>query len=213
MKNILIFFTLLTLLLSWCSQKAWIHNETIVSDASNTTHSTPDQEKILWGKLTSPIHIPWIYSPITLGEHDLLFSWVFSLQLPQGLENREYVASKTPVSNGYMEYMWFSTNDNAKFFGIHVYNLSWRTYSDKEICHVEYFDWYITKSEKIYTLQWIQIYTYFSTLMVSGPDFDPFKVIDTKFCFVNNDIAYKFSASNFSHEYMDTIINSFTFLE
>lgn len=49
--------------------------------------------------------------------------------------------------------------------------------------------------------------------MVSAPDIKPFKAIDTQFCFVNNEILYTFSASNFTHEYMDNIIDSFTFLD
>lgn len=213
MKYRLFIFTLLPLLLIWCSQKEWIKNETIISDTDTniTNLTTIDQEKNLWGKRTSTIHIPWIYFPIIIWKHEIIFSWFFSLKIPQELENREYVDNQTPVSNGYTEYIWFSNNDTTKSFSIHINNLSWFTYSDKEICSIKYPDWYITKSEKTYTIQWIRIYAYFSTLMVSGPDFDPFKTINTEFCFVNNDRAYSFSVSNFSHEYMDTLINWFTF--
>jgi hypothetical protein len=34
-----------------------------------------------------------------------------------------------------------------------------------------------------------------------------------QFCFVDSGMLYKFSASNYTHEYMEGIINSFKFLD
>lgn len=49
--------------------------------------------------------------------------------------------------------------------------------------------------------------------MSNGLDVEPTEIIDTHFCFVDSGMLYKFSASNYTHKYMDQIINSFTFLD
>ena len=102
-----------------------------------------------------------------------------------------------------------------KNFSIHTRKITWTDsiLSDKELCKVEYYDWFVSKSEKIQDIQGRKIYIYYATLMVSAPDTKPFTVIDTQFCFVDSGMIYNFSTSNYTHEYMSNILHSFTFLD
>lgn len=211
MKYLLLLLSFFIFWLAGCSQKEPPTNESSISDTDTLTSEEIGKKQNLWGDFLSTTQIEWIYFPIFLSNTLLSFSWSFSLKIPQGLKSREYVSNKTPVNDTFVEYLWFANDDNTKSFSIHISKLLSSTYSDKEICNVEYFDWYITKSEKIKIIQNRNIYINYATLMVSAPDIEPFKVLDNQICFVDNDIVYKFSASNFPHTEMDQIINSFTF--
>lgn len=164
-------------------------------------------------ELFSWTYLGWIYTPIFISGNALIVSWIFSITIPKEIVHKVYSSQYTPVNKTYYEWIWFTNKNDNKTFNINIYKLirPETTYSDKDLCKEEYMDITLSNFEKNKKIQWKNIYIYYATLMAAGPDVEPFKIIDTHFCFVDSGMLYKFSASNYTHEYMNKIIDSFTF--
>ena len=210
MKYTIFIFVFVIFFLAGCKQQEQTLH--IYQEEKTSTSPYTEKEQFIESDFYSWTQLWWLYTPIFISWNKLIFSWSFSFSLPKNITTNIYSSQLSPITNLYYERISFLNEEQEKSFTMRVEkNTQSKLYTEKEICSVEYSDWYITKSEKTYTIQWINIYTYYSTLMVSGPDFNPFKVIDTHFCFIYSWFIYNFSASNFPHTEMDQIINSFTF--
>lgn len=207
----------MSIFFTWCNQlinqKQQINTgEQVVSTISIESWQT----QFIKSDLYSWTHMGGIHTPpILISGNIIVVSWGFSISIPKEIVHKEYSSQYTPMNKSYYESVSFNNKDNSKTFSFHIAKLSQSeiTYIDKDLCKVEYFDWYVTKSEKIKNIQGRNIYIYYATIMANGLDVKPTKIIDTQFCFVDNGILYKFYASNYSHIYMNQIIDSFTFID
>ncbi len=212
MKYLLfIFFLGITFFLPWCIQKT---NLDIQKNINTSTRISTETEQFIETDFASWNELWWTYTPLYISWNTFIVSWFFSFSLPKNITKKAYTSYFSPITHTYTDYVWFSNNEQETSFMFYMWLvsdvlLSW----DEQLCSVDYVDGYITKSEKTYTIQWQKIYAYYATLMVHGPDFDPFKVKDTQFCFIYNWFFYRFSASNYTHIEMNQLINSFTFLD
>jgi len=209
MKYFILTIFLLSFWLMWCNQKKIQIQKQITSwYLSSSVEIWTD--KNLWGTIWSWIYLNWLYFPIIITGNTILFSWIYSIKLPKEMEQWEYITQ----INANRESIWFTDGNKNKSFNIKFWKIfeSEKGISDKELCKVEYYDWYLSKSENIRHIQDKTIYIYYATLMVSAPDIKSFKVIDTQFCFIDSGMIYRFSASSYTHNYMNQIIDSFTFL-
>jgi len=210
MKYLIFVSSLIVLLLTWCSQNNIQINKLATSwELYKPILEQTWKDLFLWATLIDWGYFDWIYSFIIISWNLLTYSWIFTINIPEALYTREYIGHNDT------EYIWFKDKNMEKNFSIHTRKITWidSILSDKELCKVEYYDWFLSKSEKIQDIQGRKIYIYYATLMVSTPDTTPFKVIDTQFCFVDSGMIYNFSTSNYTHIYMDSILHSFSFLD
>lgn len=209
----LILCSLAVLLLTGCSQKEAIKEPIITETLSSSVSVQTWLAQFRESEFFSWTYLGWIYTPIFISGDTLIVSWAFSVSIPKEATNKTYSSQYTPVTKSYYERIWFTNKDNTKAFNLHISKLIRpdTTYPDKDLCLVEYYDGFLSKSEEIKTIQDQDIYIYYATLISSWPDVEPQKIIDTQFCFVHSGMLYKFSASNYNHAYMNQIINSFKF--
>lgn len=205
---------ILFVLFSWCSQQS--AQEQQINTGEQLFSSLPIeswQEQFLESELSSWTYLGWIYTPIFISGNILVVSWVFSTDIPKETAYKTYSSQYTPVNKSYYEWVWFTNQNKRKTFTIHISKIirPETTYADKDLCLVEYYDGFVSKSEKTKIIQNQKIYVYYTTLMSSWPDVEPQKIIDTQFCLVRSGMLYTFSASNYTHEYIDHIIDSFKF--
>ena len=215
MKYFTILLTIFsTLFFTWCIQNNKQTEQPIISwELSNSVPTQTWKEQSLWGNFILPIFIDWIYFPIIISWNVFIYSWIFTINMPQEIDAREYMSTNDVLTKTYREWMWFTSNDKKKSFSLNIRKIVWpdTTYSGEDLCKVEYYDWFLSRSEEIKNIQGKIIYIYYADLMVSAPDIKPFKVIDTQFCLINSGMIYEFSASNYTHAYMEDIINSLQF--
>jgi len=213
MKYYMFICGFIILLLTGCSQKEEIKNTTITENLSSSVPVHTGLAQFTESDFFSWTYLGWIYTPIFISGDYLIISWAFSLSIPKEITNKIYSSQYTPITKSYYERIWFTSKDKEKSFTMYISKLVWpdTTYTDKDLCQVEYFDWFISKSEKTKEINWNNIYIYYANLLVSAPDIEPFEVIDSQFCLVRSWMLYKFSASNYTHEYINNIINSINF--
>lgn len=72
-------------------------------------------------------------------------------------------------------------------------------------------DWLVSQTENIKTIQWRNIYMSYAVLEISGLDVEPRRAEEMHFCFVDQDIIYMFSLSNYTKKYMESIVASLVF--
>jgi len=213
MKYLLLLFSLFVFWLAWCTHI----QEQQTPNAEQLFSSIPVESwhaQFLENELFSWTYLGWIYTPIFISGNALIISWVFFIDIPKEIVHKVYSSQYTPINKSYYERIGFINKDDNKIFNVNIFKLirPKTTYSDKDLCKEEYMDITLSNTEKIKETQWKKIYIYYATLMSTGPDVEPFEIIDTHFCFVDSGMLYKFSASNYTHEYMNQIINSLTFL-
>ncbi|EKD24740.1 MAG: hypothetical protein ACD_80C00166G0001 [uncultured bacterium (gcode 4)] len=211
MKYFIIICTLLVL--TGCNQQKKIQEPIVPVILSSSIPVTTWLAEFTESEFFSWTYLGWIYTPIFISDDILIVSWAFFINIPKETTNKVYSSQYTPLTKSYYERIWFTNKDKSKSFSIHISQLirPETTYTSEDLCFVEYYDGFLSKSEKIKTIQNQKIYVYYTTLMSSGPDIEPQKIIDTQFCFVHSWMLYKFSASNYTHEYMENIINSLKF--
>jgi len=216
MKYSLLIFSLFFLWLTWCKQQEKILQEPIVSgDLFSSISIETGKEQSLYGNSISPTIIDWIYFPIIISWNTLSYSWIFRISLPQHLELREYLGTNDFLSKTYKERILFTSKDNQKTLSIDTRKRirPGTTMTAKELCKKEYVEWITSRSEKTKTIQWKNIYIVHAIFSTEGLDVQAWTSIQTHFCFVDSGFIYTFSAIDYSHEYIDTIIDSFTFLD
>lgn len=213
MKYFILFITLPILFLMWCNQKAdHIQNPIITGDFF--TPVPKPQNIFLWGSLSvSSIIISWLNSQFVFSWNTLIYSGFFTIKNPKDLKNWIYTSRIDSMNSIYFEQVILTNEDVKRHFNISLSKIisSNQQLSEKELCKNEYMEWVLSKSSRIKIIQGKNIYITDARFQISGPDMDPRISREIQFCFVNSDMLYNFSISNYDSTYMNQIINSLTF--
>lgn len=183
-----------------------IFNSLNFMEEKKNIESSNTGEKITLSSLINPIST--LYSPIILSGHILIYSWIFSINLPTYFQFRKsFYPWKSGIDVYFSDqtFLWFDM-DSLRYIHLVVNPLPPITDIDtyKKCLMIQ---WNITPL-KLETITWnITLYKNYRSYDSFG-----YRWKQSDLCFVDNSFIYNISIRQYTTAEVITIINSFKFL-